>query len=185
MDELDIDQELLEDEWLEEEPTLTTKNVGVICDECDKVSLLRYHMARSGFSFTCNKCRLKQAKRKAQLKYSAKNRTALARTDSERIDALLGKLDRRIMINNRKIVEFNQLQPSPDEPITYMQKLTQKKRIELNEIYLRVRVKVMEDLLYRREKSLDEYLREFRKAHENTRRQGKGRNQEAVEELRA
>jgi hypothetical protein len=78
MEESDLLSVLLEEEPVEEEwndlgaPILTLTNTGVLCDACGGVSILKWHISRSGFSFTCNKCRRKQSRKAAQTKYAKK-----------------------------------------------------------------------------------------------------------------
>lgn len=68
-----LETEVVESDWQDVEvPTLTLTNTGVLCDTCGAVSLLKWHMSRSGFSYTCNKCRRKQSRRNAQKKYAKK-----------------------------------------------------------------------------------------------------------------
>lgn len=192
MEEFDLVEEVFEDVWLEFSPTLTRQNTGVECTTCGAITPLKYHSSRSGFSFTCNKCRRVKARRAAQKRYSVRAAAKTAKINRSLKKDALAKLDVLIERASTGVAEL-ELTLMLSELSATSKQMTKLDTLRQNlAIYMVARAEVVRDMKFMKGKPLDEYLTSAREKLEreithgpDTGRKGKGRHKEAAQELRS
>ena len=120
---------------------------GVVCTKCKQTSAWKYHMAKSGFSPLCNKCRRKDASRKAQRKYWAKKSKTIKRQIKYVERTLLDKLDQKIHSNLHSIMRYEAKIMAGYQRPSHRQEKMQASRKKTHAYYLELREIMVADIL--------------------------------------